>query len=785
MNRIYEFGDFRVHPAEQLLLYKGQPVALTPKVFETLVILLESDGRLIDKNDFIDKLWPGVFVEDVALAQNISHLRKALGDGTNGTSIIQTVPKRGYRFVTPVIRVADEPTDVQNQRFPARDVGPPSSTHRIEEAESGALATGELARPKRSNKLGLAIAIVLLACGVGTFLFFSHSRRKALTETDTVVLGDFDNSTGDPVFDATLRQGTAVQLQQSPFLSLVTDDRTRQVLRMMGQPVDARLTPAIAREICKRNGSAAVLDGSIAALGSQYVIGLRATDCGSGRVLAEEQVQATRKEDVLNALDQIARKVRTRLGESLPTIEKYDTPLAEATTPSLEALKAFSLGVNKSYLGAGVLPYFSRAIELDPNFAMAYAVIAGIYSSHREHERATEMIRKAFALRDRVSERERLMIDASYYEIGTGELEKAVSSLELFRQIYPRDRTAHVGLGVIYRRLGYFDKALEESSEAHRMFRSAVSYQNLAADYVNLNRLGEAEAVYKEAVERNLQALGLGKSRYLLAFLKGDTTQMSQLAEEARGKPREDEILYAQAETEEWYGRVRSAREFTQRAIDVAERDDARETAADYQALEALYEADVGDQQQSRADALAVLKPGPNRSVQEMAALVMAKTGDTAGAERLAAGLDKAFPVDTMVQRKWLPLIRAAIALSRNDPARAVELLQGTAAYELAGSVDVGSPSMQPAYLRGEAYLMLHDGNRAAAEYQKFIDYRSFVRNSPWGALSRLGLARAYAMQGDTVKARAAYQDFLALWKDADSNVPLLQQAKAEYSKLQ
>jgi DNA-binding winged helix-turn-helix (wHTH) protein/tetratricopeptide (TPR) repeat protein len=781
MNQIYEFGDFRVHPAEQLLLYKGQPVALTPKVFETLVILLESDGRLIDKNDFIDKLWPGVFVEDVALAQNISHLRKALDDGTNGAPIIQTVPKRGYRFVPAVRRITDEATELpqtQSPRPPAR----PDSTDLIEDTKSGAMATG-LACPKRSNRNAFAIAVLLLACGVGAFLY-SHSRRKALSETDTVVLADFDNFTGDPVFDSALRQGTEVQLQQSPFLSLVTDARIQQILQMMGQPADARLTPAIAREVCTRNGSTAILEGSIAPIGSQYVLGVRATDCRSRRVLAEEQVQAARKEDVLKSLDQIVRKARSRLGESLVTVEKFDTPLVDATTPSLDALNAYSMGQKKYAEGeqSSALSFYHRATELDPNFAMAYAALGAIYYAPRhEPERAAENIRKAYELKDKVSEWEKLSIEGRYYLIDTGELEKAAQTFELWKESYPREYYPHAQLSIVNNRLGKNDKALEEARVALDLGpHVSGAYQVLASDYVSLNRLRDAEAVYKLADERKLPHFdGRLRSRYLLAFLQGDAIQMAQFASAAIGKPgEEDPMLAAQSDTEAWYGRFKNARELVGRAMDSAQRNDAKETAAAYQAAAALYEADSGNLEQARADADAAMTLATTRNVKPMAALALARIGDSITAEKLAAELDKDFHLDTKIQMYWLPAIHAANAIERKDPGRAIELLQARE------DIEVGEPSIYPAYLRGEAYLMLRDGNRAATEFQKYIDHYGVVRNSPWGALARLDLARAYAAQGDTVKARAAYQNFLTIWKDADPNVPLLQQAKAEYANL-
>ncbi len=551
----------------------------------------------------------------------------------------------------------------------------------------------------------------------------------------------------------------------------------------MGRPAGERLTPEVTREVCQRTGSKAMLIGSIAGLGSQYVIGLKAVSCDTGDLLAEAQEQAAGKEAVLKALDAAAVSVRGKLGESHSSVQKYATPLEEATTPSLDALKAYSLG-RKMFFAKGntaALPFLKRAVELDPNFAIAYRAMSAVYGNLGETGRDAEDIRKAYELREKVSERERLYIEANYFWAGTGELEKAVPAYELWQQTYPRDYALYVHLGAIYASLGNLEKALEEQLEAMRLEPNSQDiYAALGYDYMNLNRLDEAGAVYKQAEERKLDGEELLRFGYQLAFLKGDAAQMAQLLSDATGKPgTEDVLLATQADTEAWYGKLKDARELTRRAMDSAQHSDAKETAAVYQAAAALREVESGNREQALAEAHAASKLAPNRDVPAMAALALARAGDTAGAKKLAAELDKTFPQHTLVQRYWLPTIRAGVALQRKDPNRAIELLKGASTIELGGR-----PSLAPAYLRGEAYLMLHDGNRAAAEFQKFIDHRGLVGNFSWGALARLGLARACAMQGDTAKARTAYQDFLTLWKDADPDIPILKQAKAEYAKL-
>jgi len=641
---------------------------------------------------------------------------------------------------------------------------------------------------RRFWKVLVSASLMLVAVAIAGALYLHlHQAMAHLTEKDTIVLSDFTNTTGDSVFDDTLKQGLSVQLEQTPFLALVSERRVNEILKLMGRPAGDRLTPELTHEVCQRTGSKAMLIGSIAGLGSQYVIGLKAVTCNTGDVLAEAQEQAAGKEAVLKALDNAAVNLRGKLGESLSSVQKYATPVEEATTPSLEALKAYSLGrkTQNAKGGTVALPFFKRAVDLDPNFAMAYAWMGMDYFSFNEVGRGAENARKAYELREKVSERERFYIEGHYYLTATGELEKAAQTFELWQQTYPRDDLAYRSLGFVSVDLGNWEKALEGFEAAlHLEPTDGVNYGNLGVAYMALNRLDEAEAVFKQAEERKLEHEFLLQNRYWLTFLKGNVSQMTQLAASAEGKPgAEDLLLATQADTEAWYGKLKNARELTRRAMDSAHDNDAKEVAAAYQAAAALREVESGNREQARAGANAALKLAPNRDVRAIAALALARAGDTAGAEKLAAELDKTFPLDTLVQRYWLPTIQAGVALERRDPNRAVELLN------LASSIELSQPtnltvSLCPVYLRGEAYLMRHDGKRAAAEFQKFIDHRGVVINFPWGALAGLGLSRAYAMLGDTAKARAAYQDFLTLWRDADPDVPVLKEAQAEYDEL-
>ena len=653
----------------------------------------------------------------------------------------------------------------------------------------GTASTHATATRRRLWKgLVLAAAVLIVVAIAGGFYFRSRTSSTRLTDKDTVVLSDFDNKTGDSVFDDALKQGLSVQLEQSPFLDLISERKVNDTLKLMGRTAGDRLTPEITREVCLRTGGKAMLTGSIAGLGTQYVIGLRAVSCSTGDVLAEAQQQAAGKEGVLKALDSAAISVRGKLGESLSSVQKYATPVEEATTPSLGALQAYSLGWKTRFAkgDTAALPFYKRAVELDPNFAMSYRAMSAIYGNLNEDGRAAENARKAYELREKVSERERFSIEAFYYQTVTGELEKAAQVYELWQQTYPKDYLPYQNLGIVSANLGNLEKSLDEAREALRLEPNAANnYDNLGASYTKLNRLAEAEAVFKQAEERKLESESVLGDLYLLAFLKGDSAQMTQSSASAMGKPGTEDLLLAiEADTQGWYGKLKSARELTRRAMDSAQHNDARETAAAYQAAAAVREAESGNREQARATANASVKMAPTRDVRAMAAFALARTGDSAGAEKAASELDKSFPLETLVQRYWLPTIRAAVALERKDPNRAVALLQEASTIELGQPTDI-TLFLCPVYLRGEAYLMLRDGNRAAAEFQKFADHRGLVANFPLGALARLGLARAYAMQGSTPKAEAAYLDFLTLWKDADLDIPILKEAKAEYAKLQ
>ncbi|MGI9075685.1 MAG: protein kinase domain-containing protein [Bryobacteraceae bacterium] len=652
-------------------------------------------------------------------------------------------------------------------------------------------ATTDIAKRWKVIAPGAAAVLALFVAGYFYFHRAVHGTPK-LTDKDTIVLADFINTTGDPVFDETLRRGLAVQLEQSPFLGLVSEQRIQHVLPLMGKPADARLTPELAREVCERTASAAVLDGSIASLGSQYVLGLRAKNCRNGDVLDDEQVQAARKEDVLNALTRIASKFRTRVGESLATVEKHNTPLAEATTPSLDALKAYSTARRVSF-STGVVaavPLLKRAIEIDPKFAMAHALLGLSYAASGESVLSMASTRNAYERRDRASDRERFFITADYDRSVTGNLEKAQQTCELWAQTYPRDAEAHALLsGFMTQGSGKYEKSIDEAKIGIELDPDhTFAYVNLGFSYFYLDRLVEAENAMQRVSERKRDFPELLLFRYYAAFLRGDKAGMNREATQAKGKSgAEDWMLHSEALVSARSGNLELARRMSRRAVDVAQQAGQQERAATYETGAAVWEAFFGNARAARRSAAAALNLSKGRDVEYGCAFALALAGDSAQAEALANDLERRFPEDTSVRFTYLPTLRAKFALNHRAPAQAIELLQTAVPYELAmpGIAFFGFfGGLYPVYVRGEAYLAAHQGAEAATEFQKILDHRGIVFSDPIGALAHLQLGRAFALSGNKTKAKTAYQDFLTLWKAADPDIPVLTQAKAEYATL-
>jgi len=657
---------------------------------------------------------------------------------------------------------------------------------------SSAVKVGEF--PVAGRKLWRVLvpaALILVAVAIaGAFYFRSGQTTHRLTEKDSIVLAEFTNTTGDPVFDGTLRQGLSAQLEQSPFLNLLSDERVAQTLALMAQPKDARLTRELAREVCQRTGSAASIEGSISSLGSQYVVGLKAVNCRSGDVLANEQSTASGKEQVLKALGETATKIREKLGESLASVQKYDEPAENVTTPSLEALQAYTLGYQVEIVkndNPGAVAFFQRAVSLDPNFAMAYARLGNSYSNMGQTARGAENTRKAYELRERVGEREKLYIASHYETNAIGNLEAARKTCELWAQTYPHDAIPPAVLSAIYSNLGDYDKGLAASQESlKRNPGSGLGYGNLVNSYLNVNRLDEARTTAQEAQAHNLDSPAIHFLLYSINFLQHDAAGMAHEVAGLMGKPGfEDAMLYNESDTAAYAGQFAKARELTRRASDSAQRADEKETAADYVAEAAVREALGGNMSTAKQQAQAALALSSGRDVEALSAIALGMAGDAPQATRLADDLAKRFPEDTIVKFEYLPMVRSAAALQAGSATKAIDALAPAAPYELGTTTQNLGFALYPVYLRGEAYVAAHQGSTAAAEFQKILDHPSVVLNEPIGALTHLGLARAYALSGDTTKAKTAYQNFFALWKDADPEIPILKQAKAEYAKLQ
>ena len=633
------------------------------------------------------------------------------------------------------------------------------------------------------------VAVVLIAVAGGIYFFFRRQPAR-LTNKDTIVLADFSNTTGDSVFDGTLREGLAAQLEQSPFLNLVSDQRVAQTLTLMRQPKQARLTADIARDVCQRTGSAATIEGSISSLGSQYVLGLKAVNCQTGDVLAGEQVTASGKEQVLKALGDAATKLREKIGESLASVKKYDAALENVTTSSLEALQAYNLGIQtmnvaNDYVAA--IPFFQRAVSFDPNFAMAYQRLGASYQPQGELTRASEAMRKAYELRERTSESEKFAITSFYEIVVTGNLEAARSSLELWSRTYPRDDEPQLYLWYISATTGQYEKALAAANLSVDLApESANNFVSVAYAQFWLNHLEEVKATEQKAAAKNLESPWLPQILYCVNFLQRDQAAMVKEAARSKGIPGiEDQMLFLESESATSYGKFAQSRELTRNAVDSALRAKETETPGEYLAHDAIREALAGNASFAKQQAQAALKLSKGKRVASFAAIALALAGDSSRATESAGELAKRFPEDTVVQLEYLPMIHAALALRSGDAGRAVTALEATTPYELGQLNDVFTFGLYPVYLRGEAYLAAKQGTAAAGEFQKILDHAGVVGNEPIGALARLGLGRAYALSGDSAKAKTAYRDFFALWANSDADVPVLVQAKAEFAKLQ
>ena len=791
-----------------MLSKHGTRIRLQGQPFVILEILLARAGRVVTRDEIRETLWPSdTFVDfEHGLNTSVKKLRQVLCDSADEPSYIETVRGLGYRFIAPV------EVELEDTEPPAGLNGAP------EENEPVAIASETVVEVPAATTLPLPTAqtpylnlrkaavfvlvalVVLLAAGA---LLYRHrvNRQTSLTENDTVVLADFDNSTGDAIFDETLKTALNLSLRQSPFLNVLPDTKVAKTLQLMTRPAGTKLTPDLARELCRRAGSKAYIAGAIGSLGKQYVLALEAVNCQTGDPLAREQVTAASRDQVLAELGAAASKLRAKLGESLAGIQKFDTPLPEATTYSLEALQAFSLGrkVLNEKGPAAALPYRQRAIEIDPNFAMGYLVVGDSYRNMSEVGRAREYYAKAFQLREHTSQREKLAILAAYYSVGTGEREKAAQTYQQEIESYPRIDSAYGNLGSVYAEQGLYEKALEVTKEAARLSPDTVSWrENIANNDLALQRFDEARQALREAQARKLDDYILHNALYGVAFLDSDSAAIAEQQRWYASRPEYENFgLALESDTEAYAGHLSKARELTKKAVATAVRADSKENGAIWQANAAVAEAAYGNALEARRSAEKALQLAPtSQSVESEAALALAMAGDTKGAKFLTQDLAQRFPLDDQMRSIWLPSIRAQLALDEKNPVAALSALSAGSPIEFGLQTFVNNFScLYPTYVRGEAYLASGQGRAASAEFQKIIDHSGIVWNCWTGALANLGVARANALESKTARgpdvdaarfrALAAYKNFFKLWKDADANIPILKQAKTEYAKLQ
>jgi DNA-binding winged helix-turn-helix (wHTH) protein len=809
---IFQFGEFQIDARARTLRREEKIVTLNYRAFDVLLYFAQNPGRALTRDELLKNVWQDTYVDEHSLAQSISVLRRALDEKPGDNSYIVTLPGRGYQFVAPVHVSSKEIPGMVTAATPG-DHGPSgfilqqqtirTSVITDEQASPGTeVRVLPVSRADGTPKFGkMAAPVLVVALLVAAGLYYRRQQRERLTEKDTIVLGDFANSTGDAIFDDTLRTALNISLRQSPFLNVLPDGQVTNTLQLMTRPAATKLTPEVARELCQRSGSKAYIAGAIGSLGSEYVLQLKAVNCRNGDTLGQEQMTAASKEKVLDTLGEAASKLRGELGESLATVQKFDIPLQDATTPSLEALRAYSIGENEDRLKgpAAALPYHQRAIELDGKFAMAYWSEGYDYANLAQEERASEYFTKAFQLRERANEWERLAITADYYRIVTGQQDKSAQTYQQTIDGYPRKAGAYGNLGLVYGTKGQYEEAVEATRQGLHLLPDHESYYtNLANFYLALQRLDEARQIIHEAQSRKLGNFAMRNALYALAFLSSDSAAMAEHLQWFVGKPEENFGLALASDTDAYAGHLGKARELTKRAVDSAIRADSKETAAIWQANAAIEQAafrNATEARQSAAEALALLPT--SQGVEAEAALAFAMAGDTARAEFLAQDLGKRFPLDTQVQALWLPAIQGQVALDHGNPESALHALQAAASpIELGQIPFVANIScLYPTYVRGEAYLAAGQGAAAAAEFQKIIDHSGIVWNCWTGALAHLGVARGNAMQARPsqgpdadaarVRALAAYGDFLALWKDADPDIPILKESKVEYARLQ
>jgi DNA-binding winged helix-turn-helix (wHTH) protein/Tfp pilus assembly protein PilF len=793
---VYRFGVFEVFAESRELFRHGHRVKLQDQPFQLLLLLLENPGEIVSRESIQQHLWPeNTFVEfGQSLGTAVTKLRQALGDDADNPRFVETIPRRGYRFIAPV----SQPNNEYKSELEPAAAGPLSSSvpssattsdRRSASVERRSASRDRRSRSRKSKVLAVvwvAIAVAILA-EVFTVQWYHRRSVFALAPKDTIVLADFENTTGDAIFNDSLRPGLIVGLSQSPIVHVLSDRDAAIVFRQMGHEPDTRVTGQAAIELCQRVGGKVTVQGSISSLGTAYLVGLAAIRCDTGKPLAYEQVEAPQRDTVVDALGKATAKLRAQLGESLPSIQKYNAPLEQATTASLEALNAYGTALStwdaKGDLAS--LPFFKKAIEIDTNFAMAYGGLATVYNNLGETALATQNIINAYKLRERVTESERGSIDARYYLYVTGEVEKAASTYESLAQDYPASAGSFNHLGTTEMKLGRNERAAEDLHRALQIDATrATTYGNLAITLLRLNKLQEAEAVLETAAKRGLRTDYLLQVNYWVAFFRHDQKAMEQLLAQSTDIPGARQVLLAeQANTESYHGHFEKAQSFSDSAIKLMVHDGDKESAANCLATAAIREAEAGSVAKARLLIHQARKISDDKHTATLMALVFAETGDYKQALSLSDSLSKQYPHATFLQTYWLPIIRAELELRQGRGEKAVRLLAATEPFESAVADEFPTTSLYPVYVRGQAYLSAGDGNKAADEFQKMIDHPGMVLNLPIGALAYLGRARAYALAGRPEQARASYRDFLRLWTGADSNIPVLLKAREEFDR--
>jgi DNA-binding winged helix-turn-helix (wHTH) protein len=778
MSNLYRFGEFVLDPGRRTLSRADSPVSLTPRAFDVLLFLAQNPNRLVTKEELLQAVWGDTFVEEGNLTQYISHLRKALGDNSEDARLIATIARKGYQFTARVTVVAEAGDSAEHATLQAAVTESSKTDARPVEYRAKEQIT-KSPPPRFRLREWIAAAAVLAVVAASIFFYWNHGRRMTLTATDTIVLADLENDTSDSVFNDALDTALRYEMEQTPYLNILGIDKVLGTLAELNLPPTTKLTPEVARQVCLRTNSKLVISQSIGDAGNGYHLRMRALDCASGSTLAKAQADVSTRNEVVHDLGVTAARLRAKLGEPADSLARFNQPLDQALSSSLEALQDVTRGFKLSLAGdnEGALQLYKRAVELDPNFAVTYTRMGAAYLANRIIESSMDSYTRAYQLRDRLTERDRLVAEITYYSNVIGDWEKEYSSVVRLLQIFPRDLAAQRNLRDAFVHLGQPGQAADQAAENARLQPSAYCFGSAIQSIRYASRFNEAKTWLVKADALKFDNLLIRRERLIVAFATGDRNNVENILEkEEQGNYRHD-FLHEHSLIEIQLGRFHSAERLRLQAAGQTDRD-----AAWWVLLSTLEDAEVGKDEQARRAASKLAEDDPDRNSKLVLALTLARSGETAVASRLADEASAERPEDTLVQYYFIPTIRGAIKVREHDGAAAVELLRGTAKYDLAftGLYDY----VYPAYIRGLAYLELGDGRSAAAQFHELIDNPGFTVRHVIGPLAWLQLARAQKIMGDEAASRNSYETFLDLWKNADPDIPIYQQAKAEYARL-